>query len=82
MPSPKEIVETQDAFDEFLASPKDGVLVITAGVITHWVVIVLHKSKGTITEYLLDSLAHKYLHITEKEIPENVQKFVLIWSKA
>ena len=81
MPSPEEIVEAQDAFDEFLASPKDGALVITAGVITHWVVIVLHKNKGTITKYLLDSLAHKYLDITEEEIPANVQDFVLVWNK-
>lgn len=76
MSSPQETIEAQDAFDEFLASNKDGALVITAGVITHWVVIVMHKEKEVITEYLLDSLAHKYLDITEELMPNNVQQFV------
>lgn len=76
MPSPQEMVDAQDAFDRFLASPKDGALVITAGVITHWVVIVVHREQGVVKEYLLDSLAHQYLHVPEEEIPANVQLFV------
>eukprot|EP00826_Nyctotherus_ovalis_P035768 TRINITY_DN309_c0_g1_i34.p1 TRINITY_DN309_c0_g1~~TRINITY_DN309_c0_g1_i34.p1 ORF type:complete len:337 (+),score=118.81 TRINITY_DN309_c0_g1_i34:289-1299(+) len=75
MPEPQEMIGVQDAFDHFLASPKDGALVITAGVITHWVVIVVHREKGLIKEYLLDSLAHQYLHIPEEFIPANVQLF-------
>ncbi len=37
MASPQELVEIQDTFDEFLASGKDGALVVMLGVITHWV---------------------------------------------
>ena len=76
MPSPEDLIEAQNSFDDFLANTQDGALVVILGVITHWVVIVLHREDGKIKQYLLDSLAHKYLHIPDEAIPANVQEFV------
>eukprot|EP00830_Metopus_es_P009190 TRINITY_DN1888_c0_g1_i2.p1 TRINITY_DN1888_c0_g1~~TRINITY_DN1888_c0_g1_i2.p1 ORF type:complete len:397 (+),score=57.11 TRINITY_DN1888_c0_g1_i2:64-1254(+) len=75
MASPKELVEIQDTFDEFLGTKIDGVLVVLLGIMTHWVVLVIHREKGAIKIYLLDSLAHEYLNTPQDQIPKNAQAF-------